>query len=302
MRVPLYCSVCVIALGLSAASPSARAGVLEDLREEARGDKQDEEKKADDAGDTNKDKDDHHDATEHHHEGHHERHDTAAEPLDDAAARLWLAIITAPWWLPHQAVGDTFGTGHAFAAFPYAEGHTGLVLTSPEQPSAEGGSSPVAGYVMAEGAYRNDGLRRAKLEAHLHTSSRVGLATGVATYFEKLEDGRLDRLSLADANLTFTFARSLRTLFWTGLGTRVLAEARPTFGFNFVYGADLFIAKPLVLSLRLDLGSLGHAGVAGAGARLGLLVNRFDLGVGYDGLIIGKAHLGGVSLGVRTWF
>ena len=90
---------------------------------------------------------------------------------------------------------------------------------------------------------------------------------------------------------------------YAGLGANVLDNPVKTrWGFNFTYGADLFLVKPLVLSLELDAGTLGKVGAFHARGTAGVLWRGWEVFTGYDYRRIGPVDLQGPVAGVRLWF
>ena len=88
-----------------------------------------------------------------------------------------------------------------------------------------------------------------------------------------------------------------------GLGLNVLDDRfRTHYGFNFTYGADIFPVKPLVVSLSMDAGNVGHAGLFRARGTVGVLYRGLELFTGYDYLNIGGVDLQGPLAGLRLWF
>ena len=301
----MFARIAAAILTLTMTATPAFAQILDGVRQGVRD--------GDSSSASSKDRDHDDDHERHHDAEHHGRHErderqedhsygdsSVDDDLDEFKAWMVLGIVGSPFWIPHLVANDDFQRPQAFAGYPYADGSDGLVLGDAGMEAAE--RHEATGYLSLEGAYRNDNLWRTKLETRIHGTSRVGLAASYATYFELRSDNRIDRLSLADANLTFTFAQSPQMLFFAGLGARALVETRPSFGVNFIYGFDLFLVDPLVLSARFDLGSLGKARVAAASVRAGVFLGRFDLGVGYDVMVIANTSVGGATLGMRTWF
>jgi hypothetical protein len=108
---------------------------------------------------------------------------------------------------------------------------------------------------------------------------------------------------LGDTNLTFRFAQTERMQMYAGLGFRMQTDRYDTrFGFNFLYGGDVFLSDPLVLSASLDVGNLSSDLVVHGRATVGLNYKRWEVFGGYDFLRIGSVNLQGPMLGLRLWF
>ena len=243
-------------------------------------------------GDDKKDDDDEKHEHRHDHDDHDRDHD---DDSSDEATGLWLLVIGSPFWVPHLALGDDFAVTHGYGVYPYQGGGRGLArLTGDDR-------LPAAGYVGFTGGWRPDDLRTAKVDAQLFTAARVGLATTWYHFVEPQPQGPADTLTVGDVEVTFRFAESERVSFWTGLGGRVLPDAHLDLGFDFAYGVDLFPVDPITVSLRADVGSLGHARVLGASGRIGVLLGPVDVGVGGDVLAIGSSTLTAITAGIRLW-
>ena len=240
--------------------------------------------------------DDDEEKKKHKHRDHDDQRDDGGDDSgDDDGGGFMLYVLASPFWLPHLALGDDFAVPHGYGVYPYQGSSRGLArLTGDDR-------LPAVGFIGVTGGWRPDDLRTGKVDAQLLTSARVGLATTWYHFVEPQPNGPADTLTVGDVDVTFRFAESERLSFWTALGARVLPDAHLDLGFAVAYGVDLFPVSPLSLSLRVDAGSLGHAKVLGASARLGVLLGPVDVGVGGDVLAIGSATLTALTAGVRLW-
>lgn len=102
---------------------------------------------------------------------------------------------------------------------------------------------------------------------------------------------------------TYRFVQNEWFVMHTGLGARFLVDhGHDRGGFNFLYGFDVFPAKPVHLFGDFDGGTLGHAGVVRLRGGVGVNWTHFELFAGYDFLRIGRVNLQGPMAGLRLWF
>jgi len=148
-----------------------------------------------------------------------------------------------------------------------------------------------------------NGLNRANGQFLLETSSGFGLLTSWNQFHERLRAGRSDDLTVGDVNFILSGSRGPDWSLRAGLGFRTLIDhGRTDWGFNFHLGGDYFPARPIVLSIDSDFGTVGDAGVAHGRATIGLMLQRWEIYTGYDALLIGSTTLHGPLVGVRLWF
>ena len=223
-----------------------------------------------------------------------------------------LFIAGSPFWVPHILLGDDFHVDGYFPPYPYVDHRPGYLWFDHrfeyprrhELPDREDLANlrSWSGRVSLENGNDFDGLNRFNGQLLLETTCRFGLQTSWNYYHERI-GGCTDQLLIGDANVVFRFAQHEQMQMRAGLGVRVLNDQADTdFGFNFTYGADIYPAKPLVLSLSLDAGNLGSAGVFHGRATLGVIYSRWEIYGGYDYLRIGSAALQGPMAGMRFWF
>ncbi len=241
---------------------------------------------------------------------------------DLGAVALWAA--TSPLWLPIAATGDDMQFDAHFQRFPY---HVtpGSVVRSADLPGG-----PAAYAILAEGlddrmawlrtglfpprlrrwsarfsaeyASELDDLERTGGRLLVSTASRFGLDTEMSYLEERLPDGRRDRLWLGDGNLVFRFAQSDRSEWRIGVGMNWLDDReRVDYGFNFTYGVDFFPQRPWVISLDIDWGTLGRAGLFRGRATAGVVVWGLETYLGYEYLDIGRTQCNNLVAGVRVW-
>ena len=232
--------------------------------------------------------------------------------LGELFGPLMAYTLAAPFVLPHRALGDDFDNSAGFLRHPYAAGMPGALfiedieklLDETKQGRAERPPlRPWSVRLAVEEGNDFDGLNRLTWHLLLDTATRFGVRTSWSWFDERLGGGRRDDLILGDVNLVVRFAQSERAEFRAGLGGRVLVDRdRSRGGFNFTYGADVFPARPVILSMVLDAGTLGSAGVFHVRGTAGVNWRHWELYVGYDYLRVGAADLQGPVAGLRAWF
>lgn len=156
--------------------------------------------------------------------------------------------------------------------------------------------------MAGEYCYDLDGLHRPSIYGLLEGKNRFGLESGWSTFFEPLDDGSLDYLTIGDLNITYRFAQGRNTQFRAGIGGRVMTDGEnSTGGFNFTYGMDVFPQKTVVFSLTGDLGNLGKAFLVHGRIQLGAAVWCLEPYVAYDVMAIGDVIFHGPVVGLRFW-
>ena len=258
----------------------------------------------------------------------------SSEPssIDPALAEL-LAVasfyaVTSPWWVPNTALESKRAPGAEsdvrFASYPYADGHEGHLLepvastlpsedseetqqAGPEQPSkqkpAHPRGGPVAAVLGAEaGMGPSDGIIRLGLAGRVMFPTRFDLTTEWSQFRERNAQGE-DRMLLGRELVSIRFAESKQLVFRSGLGLQHLVDQRGAeHGVDFTWGFEAFPIKPLVFSLEGDIGSVGRSLTLGARGRLGVMIGRMEVSLGYHQRSIGSVALGGPYFGLSTWF
>jgi hypothetical protein len=201
------------------------------------------------------------------------------------------ATVSAPIWLPHYLMGDDYSRPAYLHQFPYDD-----TTTPPE-------SFSVAARFDADYVAAFDNLDRINGHLLLSTASRFEIDTRFQHLAERLPNGGQDQLWTGDCNVTFRIAQGEAAQFRAGLGINWLNDPSQTdLGFNFTYGADLFPARPWVLSTVIDAGTLGHAGLFRFRTTAGVVYRSVELYSGYEYTDIGRVHWNGLIGGVRLWF
>ncbi len=217
------------------------------------------------------------------------------------------AAIALPF-LPAAVLDDRWDDTASFPCYPYPNNRDGYISfgrwASPD--SAAHDPEELKGWSLRLAAEEgNDfrGLNRVETRVTVDTETRFGLQSNWSLFSEDLGSGRRDQLVLGDTNMTFRVAQKEWISVYGGLGTRFLVDKSDTrFGFNGLYGMDLFPTKPLILSTSFDLGNLDNAFVVHGRATLGAVHKHYEIYGGYDFLRVGTVNLQGPMAGLRLWF
>ena len=216
---------------------------------------------------------------------------------DEALAYLALGA-TAPFWGPHCLLSDDFSLSGYFCRFPYRQG-----LGYIDNVSSPGLTRPLAVRLDAEYVATFDRLDSIAGHLLVETAPRFGLAASWTELREHLADGNCDTLSLGDCNVVYRFVQASWAEFRTGCGVDWMADGGgANFGFNFIYAADFFPAKPWVVSSELDCGALGRAAEFRVRTTAGVVLHGVETYVGYEYTDIGRGHWNGLIGGLRLWF
>lgn len=244
----------------------------------------------------------------------------------------------APWWVPYAAVDDDYERPYAFPGAPYENGIDGYVRIAgitPALPDATASQHPgqrflgnsTAVRVATEGSWIDADMQRFGLSLLVSTSSRVEIGTDWSLFTEKVHpgdpdfpNGGTDRLWLGTIDGSFLFAQGPHSQFRTGLGLRVRSGSpvgvSPNelginlvpgsasgyeYGINFLYGMDFYPVRPLILSMRGDVGNVGDGFIARARASAGAIVGHVELFGGYDNTWYRDQSWGGPVVGLRIW-
>ena len=199
--------------------------------------------------------------------------------------------VAAPIWVPNMLCGDNLAHPADLHQFPYDD------TTDPPE------TFPFVVRLDADYVEAFDNLDRINGHLLISTASRFEFDARFQHLAERLSDGGQDQLWTGDCNVTYCFAQNEFAQFRAGLGINWLNDPTQTdVGFNFTYGADIFLAKPLVLSAVLDAGTLGHAGLFRFRTTAGVVYRSVEFYTGYEYTDIGTVHWNGLIGGVRLWF
>jgi hypothetical protein len=234
--------------------------------------------------------------------------------------------IASPWLAPHMAVEEKRPPGAAsrvrFAPYPYADGAPGSLLEMPPTQAlldrdvvvdagpplaAPGGVAtptsrkPVALELGAEAAIGVDeDVVRSGFHARAQFPYRLGLDTSWSWYREL--NGSRDQLGIGREHLNVRFAESSQVEFWSGIGAQHLVDSRGWVnGFDATWAFQAFPMNPLVIAAEGSLGTLGTAFAPGVRGELGFMLNRFEVGMGYEQRWVGGIGLGGPFVPITAW-
>lgn len=183
-----------------------------------------------------------------------------------------------------------------FQEFPYADGSPGYMARrkSPKRWSAR---------TTLEFGKDSHGLERTGLGLLLEHQAGPGIDFQWNSYREDLGSGFTDELHFSDINVLYRVAESEHYLVRAGLGVNILGDAWGTdTGINFTSRLDLFPVRPLAVTTEFDMGTIGDTETIHGAARVGLMLDRFELFGGYDYRRIGNIELKGPMAGLQIWF
>lgn len=214
----------------------------------------------------------------------------------------FLAVVSAPFTIPHHAMNDSFDRWGYFPSHPY-KNHNGYLMQEPLEPEAQKQARTWAGRIAIENGNDFNGLNRFNFHLLMETSSRLGFQTRWNFLEETLSGFRSDELILGSTEVIFRFAQSPGIQMYSGIGFRTLIDnAQSCWGVNFTYGADIFPGDPLIVSLLFDAGTLGSAVVYRLRGTLGVAFDRLEIFAGIDYLNISGVPIWGPLLGARLWY
>ena len=188
--------------------------------------------------------------------------------------------------------------------FPYADGLPGVRVPISRLSPRE--RTPLfVGVVDASAAHVIDGIVSGQLSARLRIGGIVGFEARYGAYFEQTA-GALDALGIArlalDVTLVGTDGFEMRT------GAAILVyhdEAGVEPGYAGSLEMDGYPVAPLVVHADTSFGQLGGAYFVDGRATLGAQIDRGEIYVGYQVLVVGRGAqsdvLHGPIVGVRIW-
>jgi hypothetical protein len=211
--------------------------------------------------------------------------------------------LIVPFVLPHVALKDDLYRPGYFPHFPYAEDRPGYLRFLGAEGEKPGPLSTLSARLSVETGSNFDGLDRVGTRLRIDSTSRFGLELRYDYFEERLPCGCHDQFDFGSLDLTYRFAQSANMQMYAGLGLNALdTGSRTRYGFDFIYGADIFPVKPIVASLSVEAGTPGDAGLFRARGTIGANWRNFESFVGYDYLNIGGVDLQGPLVGLRFWY
>jgi hypothetical protein len=189
-----------------------------------------------------------------------------------------------------------------FARYPYADGVHGWVVSEAVAPL------PSASFRFSmDYAYDWAQVHRPAISLSLDTASGFGLRADYTNYVERLPDGAHDYVGIGTLDAMFRMVDASRVALYLGLGWRYLPDDEALVnGFNSLLAIDVFPVRPLVASAIAEGGNLGAAGFFHGRVTLGALIQRLEIFIGYDAVIIGDGKenpivFHGPLAGIRGW-
>ncbi len=214
------------------------------------------------------------------------------------SAATWL--VTAPVWVPVELAGDDHCWPGYFSRYPYEHGVDGYMVVAPGLPR---GKRTHSLQICSEYADDFDKVSRMGTRVLLDSTSRWGIDSEFNYWRESLAPGQHDDLWTGDANVVFRFAQSGWLQVRAGLGMNWLADDTASdFGVNLTYHADLFPVRPWIVSMELDVGSLGDETLVHGRVTSGLQWRFSEIFIGYDYYEVDQTELNGLVSGLRLWF
>jgi len=209
------------------------------------------------------------------------------------------AVASSPFWVPRGVIHDD-GTMGYFQKYPYEDG--GGFMRLEGDPPFEPWNYSLR--FSSEYGYDFDSVSRVGANVHLETTSRWGIDSDVHWFDEHDHGGMpVDDFLVGDFNLIYRFGQSHHAQWWTGIGMNWLDDPLSTeYGFNFTYGADVFVGKPWVLSGVLDYGRLSDDDFFHGRLAIGANWRVVETFVGYDFLNTSSREHDTVMIGLRTWW
>jgi hypothetical protein len=204
---------------------------------------------------------------------------------------------------------------YRYAPYPYAHGHHGYLVPNDYELAYNSDVVRPLGrdlrdyalQLSLEGGYLS-GIARADTSIRLLTPVRIELETRFAYLHEDLAhvmpgEPDTDSTTLGSTHLAYRLFQGEAGMLRIGVGPRYMIDAKGAQGgVDVLLGFDLFVGRPIVLSLELDTGSLGAAVVFAPRVQLGVMLDRVELFVSYEHLMIGDAEMPTPMLGSRMWF
>ena len=237
---------------------------------------------------------------------------SSCEPCDDDDAESKLTAlallaggvaVTSPWWGPPVVLEDNYSLLGRFPRHPYDEGHNGFLVEDADTHASSLRTGDFFVRAHADWGSDFDGVQRLGTNLHIETRRRWGFDAEWARYFEE-DRGLTDRdHQMGDGNVILRFAQSKHAQWWTGGGFNWFDELGETdFGYNFTYGADVYLGDPWVLSAQFDLGEIERQGFFRGRIQIGATWRGIEAFTGFDYLDYRDHHDGLLVAGLRGWF
>ncbi len=224
----------------------------------------------------------------------------------------WYWWLMAPWTWPHALLSDDWDRTTAFPDAPYQDSIDGYVRIAGLTPSAPGAPSEGGRQALGNGSALRLWGEGGAADSNFYRAGggflwsgyhRMELGGDLRHYWEHLPEGGTDRQWIGSLWTSILFAQSPRVQFRTGLGARwmPLSNTETALGAFFMYGADFYPVRPLILSIQGDVGVLGEASASTLRGTLGMIIGSVEVYGGYETFRIDNNNLDTWVGGVRLW-
>lgn len=134
----------------------------------------------------------------------------------------------------------------------------------------------------------------------------IGNHIGIDASVDSWEDKRprpqaLGDFWTGDANVVYSMGAQ-RVAMRGGVGASWVHINDLDVGYNFTYGADLFLTRPWLMSAEVDWGKINSDKLFHWRATVGLQLLRFEVYVGYDSYKWDRIRFDGPVAGAGIWF
>lgn len=198
--------------------------------------------------------------------------------------------------------GVVFPWATVLGAHPYAAGSGGYAqpVIGPDGVLRDARTAlrleAEAGYVLA-------GAGRAALSARVQLPFYVDLSARYSLYWEP---NAADLVAIGNIDVEVRLIDAIGIQVRLGVGVRHFQDGDGgLFGPGGLIALDLFLVRPLVLSVEAGMGIVGDALLASVRSRMGWIIDATEIYVGYhfEALLGSTAEvaLGGPMLGARQW-
>ncbi|MEM6290623.1 MAG: hypothetical protein AAGA54_05135 [Myxococcota bacterium] len=192
-----------------------------------------------------------------------------------------------------------------YAPYPYEGSTPGFVLRDAVPAGAQAPGRLHAARLALDGG--QSGTRQGRAGAALRIALwRVGFDATVTSHFTgTATQGRPLRTTLVHGTTNGLVAPLMRprVQWWVGAGLNYATlRGDVRVGPNLTSSLDVFPRRPLVMSVRGDVGAAGSTSTVGGRGSLGYMLRSVELQLGYEARRLGDLLLLGPVLGARAWF
>ena len=216
---------------------------------------------------------------------------------DELWGELIAGVVAAPFVIPHQVLD--WPDSKSFSAYPYENDVTGYM--APDWLDATS-AKPWSARLRGEFGQDFNDIELAGGGIQIDSPFvRMTFDSSLSEFEEQVATGT-DALTVGDANLTFRFVQSPRSVWRSGVGVNWLSGGGSEVGFNFTYAVDYFPRRPWIVSAEIDWGRLGEASLFHTRATVGVQVRDWEFYSGFDYVDIAETSLGNLVAGLRYWW